>query len=155
MVDIQQLFLERNLRSTKARIAILSIISSSDSAMSHMEILDRLAGEKEIDRVTVYRVLDWLTEHGLIHRISGENRAWKFQFSLPSGQDASTQVSGIRYSQAHQHAHLHCSQCGNVTCLHEFEPQVPQELLEKYQVNSVDVNLRGICKHCLSTSSAV
>lgn len=155
MLDIQSIITQKGLRATKARIAILSIISSSNSAMSHNEILDRLAGEKEIDRVTVYRVLDWLIEHELVHRISGENRAWKFQFSLPIEQEASIPNSGVRYSNAHQHAHLHCSRCGNVTCLHEFEPQVPQALLDKYQVNSVDVNLKGICLYCSGASSQV
>lgn len=147
MLDMESLFTQQGLRPTKARLTILQIISQSEAAMSHAQVLDQLAGQKEIDRVTVYRVLDWLTEHGLVHRISGENRAWKFQFNRPP-LDEDLETSGIRYSTAHQHAHLHCVECGRVTCIHELEPHFPSALLEKYNVSAIDVNLKGVCLAC-------
>ena len=80
-INAKQHIIDAGLRPTSARIAVLSVISCADSALSHSEILERLVTQKEFDRVTIYRVLDRLTHHHLVHKISGENRAWKFQIS--------------------------------------------------------------------------
>jgi Fur family transcriptional regulator, ferric uptake regulator len=134
MPDLTQLISDAGLRPTKARLAVLEAIASADSALSHTEIVERLSTQKEFDRVTIYRVLDWLTEHHLVHKITGENRAWKFQFS--------------QHTTAHQHAHLQCASCGKVICIHEIEPHFSQSVLNKYQVESIDIHLKGICPDC-------
>ncbi len=156
MQKIEAMILEAGLRPTKARMAVLKTIADAQSALSHAEILAQLAGQKEFDRVTIYRVLDWLTEHQLIHRISGDNRAWKFQLSQSRFQAVSKQnFSGQTYpsmlTQNHHHAHLHCKVCGQITCIHELEPHFPPTALDKYQVDTVDINIKGVCLQCAST----
>jgi Fur family transcriptional regulator, ferric uptake regulator len=154
----ESMILEAGLRPTKARTAVLKTIADANSALSHAEILTHLAGQKEFDRVTIYRVLDWLTEHQLIHRISGDNRAWKFQLSQPNYQALSSNShsanSKLRMlGQNHHHAHLHCKICGQITCIHELEPHFPPAALNKYQVDTVDINIRGVCLQCASLTS--
>ncbi|OYY48295.1 MAG: transcriptional repressor [Methylophilaceae bacterium 17-43-7] len=144
----QEQIINAGLRPTKARLAVLNTIAEADSALSHPEILERLSGQKEIDRVTIYRVLDWLTEHHLVHKISGENRAWKFQLSQQHKLHAPLPPSNIMMSNNHHHAHLHCTMCGKVTCVHELEPHFPPTLLSKYQVSTIDINIKGICLEC-------
>jgi Fur family ferric uptake transcriptional regulator len=156
MQEIQSMITEAGLRPTKARTAVLKTIADAQSALSHAEILAQLAGQKEFDRVTIYRVLDWLTEHQLIHRISGDNRAWKFQLSQSryqsvSLQDSSRQAHTSLLTQNHHHAHLHCKLCGQITCIHELEPHFPPSALNKYQVDVIDINIKGICLQCAST----
>jgi Fur family ferric uptake transcriptional regulator len=141
MIDAKQHILDAGLRPTSARIAVLSAISSADSALSHPEILERLASQKEFDRVTIYRVLDWLTHHHLVHKISGENRAWKFQLSQHKHE-----------TDTHQHAHLLCTSCGKISCIHELSPHFPKPLLEKYHVETIDVHFKGLCEDCFSSS---
>ncbi|PPC82519.1 MAG: transcriptional repressor [Methylotenera sp.] len=148
-MKIQQLFTDAGLRSTKARIAVLKVLASADNALSHPEILDKMSLQKEFDRVTIYRVLDWLTEHGLVHKISGDNRAWKFQFSQNSYThvESNTQKKQL-LNNSHQHAHLHCTSCGKVTCIHELTPQFSKQVLAQYHVESIDINIKGLCEAC-------
>lgn len=134
MVDAKQLITEAKLKPTKARIAVLATIAQAGSALSHSEILAHLDHQKEFDRVTIYRVLDWLIEHQLIHKVVSENRAWKFQFS--------------QHITTHQHAHLECSTCKKVICIHEIEPHFSKPILSKYQVESIDIHLKGVCPDC-------
>jgi len=66
-------------RVTPARLAVLEILLDSAAALSHHELED--AVEKhgvDVDRVTLYRVLDWLVERGLAHRIAADDRVWRF-----------------------------------------------------------------------------
>ena len=148
-MSAQERITNAGLRPTKARLAVLNTIANANSALSHPEILELLAGQKEFDRVTIYRVLDWLTEHELVHRISGENRAWKFQLSQQRFSPAtSAQSSTAMLSNNHHHAHLHCKICGKITCVHELEPHFPPQLLVKYQVTTIDINIKGVCADC-------
>lgn len=148
-MNTQQIFTDAGLRPTKARLAVLTVLTSARKALSHSEILAHMASQKEFDRVTIYRVLDWLTEHQLIHKISGENRAWKFQFSHNT-YTPSTAIADKKQllPNAHQHAHLHCTSCGEITCIHEVKPQFPTQVLELYHVESIDINIKGLCQHC-------
>lgn len=150
MQTVEKIILDVGLRPTKARLAVLKTIAEANSALSHSEIIEHLTGQKEFDRVTIYRVLDWLTEHQLIHRISGENRAWKFQLSQPRFLPANGKVIKSQVLQNHHHAHLHCKVCGQITCIHELEPHFPQAALDRYQVDTIDINIKGICLQCAS-----
>lgn len=151
-MNAQDLILQADLRPTKARLAVLNIIAEANSALSHPEILERLSGQKEIDRVTIYRVLDWLTEHDLIHKIAGagDKRAWKFQLSQQRFSAVSTPQpgNGLLAGNDHHHAHLHCNYCGKVTCVHALEPHFPPQVLAQYQVSAIDINIQGVCADC-------
>jgi len=146
MPSVKQIISDAGLRATKAREAVLSTILDADSALSHSEVLARLSKHHDFDRVTVYRVLDWLTEHQLIHKISGHDRAWKFQASQL--KQAPKHASQTVTDDEHRHAHLHCSACDKVLCIHELSPVFSQALLNKYQVTQVQVNLEGLCPDC-------
>ncbi len=148
-MNAQEIILDAGLRPTKARLAVLATIAEASSALSHPEILQRLSAQKEFDRVTIYRVLDWLTEHHLIHKISGDNRAWKFQLSASRFSPVSADSNGSQLlANGHQHAHLHCTVCGKVTCILELEPKFAKATLEKYQVSHIEINIKGVCPDC-------
>ncbi|MBP8163590.1 MAG: transcriptional repressor, partial [Propionivibrio sp.] len=51
-------------RATPARIRVLQLLRSTPGALSHNQI-EQALGESALDRVTLYRVLDWLVESGL------------------------------------------------------------------------------------------
>lgn len=148
MENVDSLITQAGLRPTKARLAVLKTITESSSALSHAEILERLAGLKEFDRVTVYRVLDWLTENQLVHKISGDNRAWKFQLSQPKFSGTHQTERKAVGQDAHHHAHLHCIHCGKISCLHDVKPRFNQEILKHYQVSQIEINLKGVCIDC-------
>lgn len=155
MQTAEQLITDAGLRPTKARLAVLSVMINSHTALSHTEILSALHGVKEIDRVTVYRVLDWLQENALIHKISTDDRAWKFQLNAPKrshkaadGTSHSALLTPSGLPSNHGHAHLHCQQCGTVLCIHELAAHIPAGIFQTYQVSHIEISLKGICPDC-------
>ena len=55
-MKIQQIFTDAGLRSTKARIAVLNVLTNVNSALSHSEILEQMSSQKEFDRVDLPRI---------------------------------------------------------------------------------------------------
>ena len=62
-------------RVTQGRILVLEVLQQAGRALTHHEIEAAVAGP--LDRVTVYRVLDWLTRQQIIDTIPGDHRAWR------------------------------------------------------------------------------
>ncbi|WP_229007195.1 Fur family transcriptional regulator [Methylophilus sp. Leaf408] len=147
MLTAEQIITDAGLRPTKARVAVLNTLLTSTNALSHPDILAALQGV-EIDRVTVYRVLDWLLENSLIHKISSDDRAWKFQLNAPKRNYRSADTAHLGLLNNHGHAHLHCQQCGTVLCIHELAAHIPQSLFDTYRVSNIEISLKGLCLDC-------
>lgn len=123
-------------RLTSPRSAVLSLLLAADHALSHQEITDSLAGKVPVDRVTVYRVLEWLTGQGLAHRIACEDRVWRFSASPGHSVDDVP------------HAHFTCHRCGQTFCLPDLPARLEGTLPAGYRADSVELTLRGRCSHC-------
>ena len=50
------------------RVRVLAILLAEHRGVTHHEIEERLSGEHRPDRVTFYRVLEWLNEKYFVHR---------------------------------------------------------------------------------------
>jgi Fur family ferric uptake transcriptional regulator len=148
MEKAELLIKEAGLRPTKARVAVLATISHARSALSHSDILSLLEGNREFDRVTIYRVLDWLVEHGLIHKVLTDNRSWKFQSNIQPNEYKVSKTHTKSFINGHAHAHLQCEHCGALICVHEFQANIPDKLIKQYQISTIEVNLKGICTQC-------
>ena len=104
-------------RLTQPRVAVLATLLASDHAISHLDVTDAVAKHHPIDRVTVYRVLEWLVTMGIAHRIAGDDRVWRFMLNAPK-------ITG-KAKVHHQHAHFTCSDCGQTFCLDDVPPIGP------------------------------
>lgn len=125
-----------NLRVTKARIRILDILEARDMPMAHTEILN-LA--QDIDRVTLYRVLDSLVAASLVHKVQGTDGTWRFCAHEDDGQ---TCPGG--------HAHFLCEKCGQMFCL--TDQKIPHfELPNAFTVSHKQVLILGLCDACHHT----
>jgi Fur family ferric uptake transcriptional regulator len=89
-----------------------------------------------LDRVTLYRVLDWLVDKGLAHRNADAGRV--FRFSAASTGEHAT------------HAHFRCESCGGVYCLEASLPDAPT-LPPGFSLTRMDFDLRGTCARCATT----
>ncbi|MEZ5535294.1 MAG: transcriptional repressor [Thiolinea sp.] len=121
-------------RATPARIQVLGLLLSSEAALSHQDIEQQLQhNQQQFDRVTVYRTLDWLTDHKVAHKIISDDRIWRYnaQVTAPS-----------------RHAHFHCKQCSQVLCLENLQPSLLCELPEGYELERAELNLQGYCPVC-------
>lgn len=128
-------------RLTKPRTAVLSTLLTFDHAATHLEVAAAIGKQHAIDRVTVYRVLDWLVGVNLAHRISGDDRVWRFVANV-GASPAAKAVSHRR------HAHFTCEQCGQTFCLDSVQPKINVKLPAGFTSSEVDVTLRGRCAHC-------
>src|ERR1700730_10687539 len=66
---------DASVRVTAARTNVLSTLLTTRAALSHQDIQDTFT---EMDRVTLYRALDCLTEAGLAHKIAIDDRIFRY-----------------------------------------------------------------------------
>jgi Fur family transcriptional regulator, ferric uptake regulator len=135
--EADTLIRQSGARLTASRSAVLSLLLKADHALTHQEITDALTDTLPVDRVTIYRVLEWLVEQGLAHRIAQDDRVWRFSASKHSAS-----------RHDHQHAHFSCRQCGQTFCLDDVPARVTVKLPPGYQSDEVELTIRGTCEHC-------
>lgn len=121
-------------RVTRPRVRVLGALMGAPHPLSHQELCDRLERAEHIDRVTLYRVLEWLTERHLAHRVLGEDRVWRYGM----------QDSGA----AHQHAHFKCNACGQVFCLDELNTAYAVSVPAGYLAKEIELTIKGRCAQC-------
>lgn len=128
---------ETGARITRPRVEILAVLLAAERAVSHNEVESRIAGAPGIDRVTVYRVLDWLSEQGLAHKIAGADRAWLYNAA----------------ERAHpaSHAHFQCERCGTVICLDAYGGKPRVRVPRGFVTRDVALTVKGYCATCVRT----
>jgi Fur family ferric uptake transcriptional regulator len=121
-------------RLTASRAAVLALLLGSETALTHHEIEEALNASVPVDRVTVYRVLDWLVALGLAHRIPGEDRTWRFR--------ANREASHV------PHAHFTCSRCGKTVCLDDVAVPPGIKVPRGFVAQGVELTVKGLCAAC-------
>lgn len=121
-------------RCTPARVRVLGTLLACTGVLSHHDI-DAAAGKPRIDKVTLYRVLDWLVEHGLAHKVVGEDRVWRF-----SANDTR--------AAAHRHAHFQCNSCEKVVCLEGVPVSTKVKVPTGFKTEQAELTIRGVCDKC-------
>ena len=130
----KNLLQESGLKSTEARIALLNLLDKEDNPLDVYSIAESLRARGVVmDQATIYRILDVLTEKGLISRLEfGEG---KYRYEL----------------QKSHHHHLVCQNCGKIEDTEgNFIDQIENEIrTEKgFLVKSHSLEFFGICKNC-------
>jgi Fur family transcriptional regulator, ferric uptake regulator len=135
---------EAAVRITTARIKVLAALLEAQRACSHQDMQDAFA---DMDRVTLYRALDCLTDAGLAHKIAGDDRVFRYSAGAEHPADA----------PHHQHGHFKCTRCSRVFCLDTVaEPAVLQEALQKtlgkgFRSHDIEFTIKGWCADCTET----
>jgi len=120
-------------RLTQPRARVLAFLLTQNRPLTHHEIHGELPGDA-LDAVTLYRVLEWLMENHLVHRISGADQVWRF--STGDGK------------HDHDHAHFQCTSCDSVTCVNDVPLPRRVKLPEGFVTEEVDFLIKGTCPHC-------
>lgn len=126
-------------RMTRPRIIVLAVLLAAERALTHTEVEARLPRARDVDRVTIYRVLEWLTEQGLAHKIAGDDRVWRF--------------NAAGHAHKGPHAHFQCSDCGEVICLEEASAKPSVKLPAGYKQQQVELTIKGLCADCVPAKS--
>ena len=126
------------LEPTPNRLGVLTVVGENGYPLSAGDIYRTLERSGTINRVTVYRILDLLVEHGVVDRISTGGRAFYY---------------GMAPNQYHApHPHFYCTRCGQMDCLAPGSLNVDAAALRKTfpgRIDKVEVRIDGICKNCM------
>ena len=130
---------QRGARLTQLRRRVLELIWDNHKAVKAYDLLDRLSeSEKSVRPPTVYRALDFLMAHGLVHRVDSLNA-----FVGCSGSD-----------EQHNAQFLICQECGEVSELDGAvigQAVAQQAALAGFKVRRQMVELHGECPACTTT----
>jgi Fur family ferric uptake transcriptional regulator len=131
----EQIFKQKNLRSTPVRKTLLSLFTESSYALSHADIDQMTDGV--MDRVTIYRTLKTFVDNGIIHEVIDENEK---KYNLCS--DGCSQ-----HEHYDDHVHFKCNNCMQTFCLeHNEVPAI--ELPKGFKISSAQYLVMGICNNC-------
>ena len=125
------------LKVTPQRSAVYAMLASTDAHPSPETILSAVReGMPNISRGTVYKVLDLLTERGLLVKVATPAQVSRY--------DARTEP----------HYHAVCIRCGGIEDIsNDAAPPVPRgDPAGGFDVHKVDVGLQGLCRHCRATN---
>lgn len=142
---------ERGGRVTGARARIFALLLKAGRPLAHHEVLAGLAGGAPLDRVTVYRVLDWLVAQGWALKRVGDDRIFRFATATPA------RAEQVPEAQPHTaHGHFRCMQCHRTFCLDDW-PARPQlsghefkRLPRGFVGEQIEFTIRGRCAQCAS-----
>jgi Fur family peroxide stress response transcriptional regulator len=130
----RQTCIRQGVRITPQRTAVYREVARTEEHPDAETILQRLHERMpHVSLDTVYRTLALLEEMGLVSKVE-----------VLSGR--------ARYdANAEKHHHFVCVQCGRVCDFvkHEWDQfPVPEDVADMGEVQSVHVELRGVCKAC-------
>jgi Fur family ferric uptake transcriptional regulator len=121
---------------TQPRVRVLALLLGARRELSHDEIMALLPHEAPVDRVTVYRVLDWLAAQGLARRSVGRDRVFRY---------GAVQASETRAARAE----FKCNQCGITRRVRASaaKARLPRGFTPQY----VETLIVGTCSDCAGT----
>jgi Fur family ferric uptake transcriptional regulator len=138
--DYTQLLKSFKVGPTPRRVAVLRAIGEAPRPLPAADLLAAVRHRLPMNKVTLYRTLDLLVDRGLIVRLSGGDRAFRYGM-------------GATYHHP-EHPHLLCLECGELECLNpEMIPAFRKRsvIRGKGVIRSVDIRYKGVCESCLPT----
>ncbi|MDG1660708.1 Fur family transcriptional regulator [Winogradskyella sp.] len=123
------------VRKTKAVNTVLNIFEHNNEAKSVVNLIELVKGE--MNKTTVYRILDRLEQDGTIHCFNGKD-----------GLKWYAKCNGCSENHHYDlHPHFQCTNCDKVECL-SLEVKIPT--LKNHKVDTTDILLMGQCSDCLT-----
>lgn len=122
------------VRKTKHLEQLLQVFRQSSDAKSASMLLESF--NAEINKSTVYRMLEKLEDDGVIHSFLTMNQV-RF-YALCKGCSSGRHVDS--------HAHFQCTSCKRVSC---FSEEIVLPTSERARITSAQVLLTGQCESCL------
>ncbi|QEM11506.1 Fur family transcriptional regulator [Mucilaginibacter rubeus] len=126
---------KHHLKKTAPRLRVLSMMSSRHTATSQPDLESLM---HDIDRVTLYRILNAFEEKGIIHKV----------FDLDGTANYALCSSNCNEHDHHdEHLHFNCTQCKNVYCLNDLNlPAI--NLPVGFEPHGFTLYAQGLCPKC-------
>jgi Fur family ferric uptake transcriptional regulator len=120
-------------RNTPAKASVLQLLQNTGHALSQDMIEEKMKGE--VDRVTIYRILNSFCEDGITHRVMSDDG--KNFYALCHGCD--------HEHHTHDHFHFQCMKCERLECMKE---EIAYKAPKGYKPVHVNCIITGYCKQC-------
>lgn len=150
---IDALLVAHGLRKTSASRLVLGwLLAHPETTYTHAQLLDTLQSDSTValDRVTLYRLIDRLTQVGLLLCRVDANRVRRYQ-AMPASVHA---IPHFECQSCHRDQPLDGALLANAEDI-EVATQTALKALKAlgYQGLSMDFAVRGVCADCSATSS--
>ena len=138
-------------RTAAARLVLGWLLAHPDTSYTHAQLQAALSGEgpSALDRVTLYRLIDRLTQVGLLLCRVDASRVRRYQ-AMPASVHA---MPHFECQSCHRDSPLSGALMGNALDL-ERAAQTAIEALKAlgYQGLSLDFAVRGVCADCATSA---
>ncbi|WP_214228338.1 transcriptional repressor [Pedobacter sp. B4-66] len=139
MIDPANILRTHDLKHTKQRVRVLEEIALDTAAISQPELEKKLG--KEIDRVTLYRILNTYEDKGILHRIMDMNGTANY---------AICSASCTEHHHHDEHVHFNCTTCSKIYCLEVNVPRI--KMPQGFTATTVTSTAYGVCEKCNSSA---
>ena len=134
-MDISHNIREKGLKVTPSRVSVMEVLGKSHEAYAHAD-LEALFSD--MDRVTLYRVLNDFEESGLVHKIIDMDGVTRFALCKHS-------CPGTHH--ADEHVHFNCQGCHKMYCLENVSPP-SFSIPTGFKALGQNTLVYGLCKSC-------
>jgi Fur family ferric uptake transcriptional regulator len=131
----EHLLKRHQLKRTEARLRVLSLLVNKKTATSQPD-LESVIGD--VDRVTLYRILNAFEEKGIIHKVFDLNGTANYAICSSDCDE---------HNHNDEHLHFNCTNCKNVYCLDELD-MPPIVLPAGFQLERLSFSATGLCSKC-------
>ena len=138
--QIENYFIKKKLQFTPLRRKVFEILLRDHKPLGAYEILHTLGKEGHSSSPPIaYRVLDFLIEHGFVHKIQGLNAF----------------IACSNPYHSHSPAFVICRKCEKVAEIDETKSGVRFQTpgIENFKVEKTTVEMTGICRPCSDTAN--
>lgn len=137
MAALQSILKEKNLKTTKLRIAVLELLEQSQQGYTHQELSQML--DISFDRASLFRTLSQLEEADIVHKIYDLEGVANYAINPIVGGKSKENCS----------VHFICTICGKISCLEEYPSNFEQYYKQNnFEIEEVDVTIKGNCTDC-------
>lgn len=121
------------VRKTKSVELLMEVFESSKNAVSVIHLIDQF--KDQMNKTTIYRILDRLEHDGVVHSFLGlDGLKWYAKCHSCSS-----------HHHIDTHPHFQCQDCGKLDCL-ESNIKIPS--IPNRKINFAQVLLVGQCENC-------
>ena len=130
-MDFIKICKEKNIRPSYNRIRVFEYLDSNRIHPTVDDIYIHLKKDiPTLSKTTIYNVLNLLIEKGIVDSVNINLTETRYE------------VKEIK------HSHFQCEVCGKIYDIPIVETNLNDDYLNGYNVNNIDVTLRGICPAC-------
>jgi len=123
------------IRKTQSVELLLKQFQKESKALSVVELIKRL--DKELNKTTIYRVLDKLEDDGILHSFLGFNGVKWYAKCVKCSKSNHKDI----------HPHFQCLSCGRVDCL-DMNINIPK--IPNREVLFSQLLIQGKCEICFT-----